>query len=60
MSCGPSVSRRAQKDIPGIAISGYVTEEDVRQSLQAGFSLHLAKPIAFATLEKAIRQVTAA
>jgi CheY-like chemotaxis protein/anti-sigma regulatory factor (Ser/Thr protein kinase) len=51
---------RARRDIPGIAISGYATEEDVRQSLQAGFTIHLAKPITFATLESAIREVTAA
>ena len=51
---------RARRDIPGIAISGYATEDDVRQSLQAGFSIHLAKPITFATLEKAICQITAA
>jgi PAS domain S-box-containing protein len=51
---------RARRDIPGIAISGYATEEDVRQSLQAGFTIHLAKPITFATLESAILQVTAA
>jgi CheY-like chemotaxis protein len=51
---------RARRDIPGIAISGYATDEDVRQSLQAGFAIHLAKPITFATLESAIRQVTAA
>jgi CheY-like chemotaxis protein len=43
---------RVQRDIPGIAISGYATEEDVWQSLQAGLSSHLAKPITFATLEK--------
>jgi PAS domain S-box-containing protein len=51
---------RARSKIPGIAISGYATEEDVRQSLQAGFSIHLAKPITLETLEKAIRHVTAA
>jgi PAS domain S-box-containing protein len=51
---------RASSDIPGIAISGYATKEDVRESLQAGFSIHLAKPITYAALESAIRQVTAA
>jgi len=43
---------------PGIALSGYATEEDVQQSLDAGFAVHLAKPVTFATLESAIHQVT--
>ena len=41
-------------------MSGYATEEDVRQSLEAGFAVHLAKPITFGMLEWAIHQVTAA
>ena len=35
---------RSLGDTPGIALSGYATEEDVRQSLEAGFAVHLAKP----------------
>ncbi len=31
--------------IPVIALSGYATEKDKRRSLEAGFDLHLAKPI---------------
>src|SRR5207248_10540852 len=51
---------RSLGDTPGIALSGYAAEEDVRQSLEAGFSVHLAKPITFASLESAIHQVKAA
>jgi PAS domain S-box-containing protein len=51
---------RSRGDTPGIALSGYATEEDVRQSLAAGFAVHLAKPITFEMLGSAIRQVTAA
>jgi CheY-like chemotaxis protein len=31
-------------ELPAIAISGSVYEEDVARSLQAGFAAHLAKP----------------
>ena len=32
-------------DLPGIALSGYGQDEDVRKSMLAGFSDHLVKPI---------------
>jgi PAS domain S-box-containing protein len=51
---------RSRGDTPGIAVSGYATEDDVRQSVEAGFAVHLAKPITAEMLESAIRQVTAA
>jgi PAS domain S-box-containing protein len=51
---------RALSALPGIALSGYATKDDIRQSLDAGFSLHLAKPVTFATLETAIEEVAAA
>jgi CheY-like chemotaxis protein len=41
----------------GIAVSGYGAEADVQQSLQAGFSEHLVKPVQFDTLKEAIRRV---
>jgi CheY-like chemotaxis protein len=50
---------RALRELPGIALSGYATKDDIRQSLDAGFSLHLAKPVAFNTLETAIEEVAA-
>jgi len=43
----------------GLAISGYGMEEDVRRSLEAGFSEHLTKPVNLARLEQAIRRVAA-
>ena len=51
---------RSRGDTPGIALSGYATEDDVEQSREAGFAVHLAKPVTFKTLESAIQQVTAA
>ncbi len=41
----------------GIALSGYGSDEDVRQSLAAGFAEHLTKPVDLLTLEEAIRRV---
>ncbi len=51
---------RSRGDTPGIAMSGYATEDDVQQSREAGFAVHLAKPVTFESLESAIQQVTAA
>jgi CheY-like chemotaxis protein len=44
--------------LPAIAISGSVYDEDVARSLQAGFVAHLAKPFDEESLLKAVRQVT--
>ncbi len=46
--------------VAAIALSGYGNEEDHLKSREAGFSVHLTKPIDFSTLEAAIRDVTAA
>jgi len=50
---------RSHSDTPGIAVSGYATQDDVRQSLEAGFAIHLAKPVTLATLESVIHDFTA-
>ncbi len=44
-------------EIPGIAFSGYGTEEDVRQSHDAGFAEHLVKPLVMDHLRAAIQRV---
>ena len=43
----------------GIAVSGYGSEQDVQESLEAGFSAHLVKPVEFDTLCSAIRKIIA-
>lgn len=43
--------------IPGIAFSGYGTEQDVRASKEAGFAVHLTKPVDFSELLKAIAKL---
>ena len=40
----------------GIAVSGFGTDEDVQQCMDAGFTRHLTKPIDVAKLEMAIYQ----
>jgi CheY-like chemotaxis protein len=50
---------RTRGSTPGIALTGYGMEDDVRQSEAAGFAAHLTKPVCYATLEARIQQVAA-
>ncbi len=45
---------RERHPLKGIAMSGYGMEEDVRRSLEAGFSEHLVKPVDISSLERVI------
>jgi signal transduction histidine kinase len=47
----------AERGVPGIAMSGFGSEEDIRQSRESGFVAHLIKPVQFRQLEEAIRSV---
>jgi CheY-like chemotaxis protein len=49
----------APKAVRGIAMSGYGSEDDIQQSLAAGYDEHLTKPVDIHRLEEAIRRVTA-
>ena len=40
--------------LPGIALSGYGTEEDVKRSLTSGFFAHLTKPVDIHTLRRTV------
>jgi PAS domain S-box-containing protein len=46
------------KPLPGIALTGFGMDGDVRRTREAGFGLHLTKPIDALQLEAAIRQLT--
>jgi signal transduction histidine kinase/CheY-like chemotaxis protein len=48
---------RVNKRLPGIALSGFGSEEDVNQAREAGFAEHLTKPINFERLEKTIQSL---
>jgi CheY-like chemotaxis protein len=41
----------------GVAMSGYGMDDDVRKSLEAGFSAHLVKPVDIAALEQTIHRL---
>jgi len=45
---------RNSKGLPGIALSGFGSEHDVKKARAAGFSKHLTKPINFERLDEAI------
>lgn len=42
--------------LPGIALSGYGMEDDMRRSKEAGFRRHLIKPVNPSALEAAVRE----
>ena len=48
---------RAEKNLRGIALSGFGMENDVSRARAAGFSEHLTKPINFEQLEEAIQSL---
>jgi signal transduction histidine kinase/ActR/RegA family two-component response regulator len=49
-------SIRSSRLVPGIAMSGFGTVDDVERSHAAGFALHLTKPVDFGRLEAAIQE----
>ena len=40
-----------------VALTGYGREEDRRRALEAGFDLHLTKPVSIATLERVVSEL---
>ncbi len=50
---------RTSRAVPGIALSGFGSSEDIELSRSAGFAEHLTKPVIFSRLEEAIQQVAA-
>jgi signal transduction histidine kinase len=49
---------RAQKQIFGIALSGYGMEEDICRSRDVGFSHHLVKPVDLNMLDSLLQQIS--
>ena len=47
----------APRGVPGIALSGYGSEDDIRNSHEAGFAMHLVKPVLANVLHDAICRV---
>ena len=48
---------RRDHGTPGIALSGYGMEEDIRRSHESGFFDHLTKPVDMAAMDRAISHV---
>jgi len=42
--------------IPGIALSGYGMNDDIRDSMDAGFSRHITQPVDWQELKSAIQK----
>jgi CheY-like chemotaxis protein len=51
------IKARADRQVHGIALSGFGQADDVRRSREAGFELHLTKPINFQALRDVIRNI---
>ena len=49
--------RARGQNLPGIALSGYGQDEDVRKSKEAGFSDHLTKPVDFQRMAVVVGQI---
>ena len=54
---GLDLMRELRGRVPGIAISGFGAPDDVLLSLDAGFALHLTKPLEARRLDEAIARV---
>jgi PAS domain S-box-containing protein len=51
---------KARLGAPGIALSGYGTEQDIALSRDAGFAAHLTKPVRIGDLDRALQLLAAA
>ena len=49
---------RARQKVRGIALSGFGQDMDLARSREAGFEMHLIKPVNFQTLHEVIQKVT--
>ncbi|HEV8378956.1 MAG TPA: ATP-binding protein [Tepidisphaeraceae bacterium] len=50
--------RACHPEMPAIAMTGFGMEQDIRNSEEAGFTMHLTKPVDVNSLEAAIRELT--
>jgi signal transduction histidine kinase/ActR/RegA family two-component response regulator len=57
MKAAIEIATAKNRAIKGIAISGYGRDEDVRMSREAGFSLHLTKPVDLDELQATIEKI---
>jgi CheY-like chemotaxis protein len=48
---------RERSNVPAIALTGFGMEDDIMRSREAGFTMHLTKPVNFQRLELIVQQV---
>jgi len=48
---------RDRYNVPGIALTGFDREDDVRRSHEVGFDAHLTKPVDLESLHAAVQQL---
>jgi PAS domain S-box-containing protein len=51
-------AKKLQPAVDGIAVSGFGMEEDVRRSKEAGFALHLTKPVDIGLIEEYLEKMS--
>ncbi len=56
--CDLMIEMRKRGSIQGIALTGFGMEQDVARSQEAGFLVHLTKPVKIQALEKALNAAT--
>jgi signal transduction histidine kinase/ActR/RegA family two-component response regulator len=49
--------KKIQPGVPGIALSGYGMEGDLRKTKEAGFTVHLTKPVSLEQLDTALHRI---
>jgi CheY-like chemotaxis protein len=54
---GLELMRELTGKVVGIAMSGFSSDEDVRNSLDAGFAFHLSKPLTFRDINASISKI---
>jgi DNA-binding response OmpR family regulator len=47
----------SRRSVPAIALTGYGSEEDRKMCLEAGFEMHIVKPVQTRQLSEAIRSM---
>jgi two-component system CheB/CheR fusion protein len=53
----PALRKRAGRRVPAVAISGFGLDYDVRRALDAGYDVHLTKPVRLGALREAVERL---
>ncbi len=53
----PALRQRAGRRVPAVAISGFGLDDDIRRALEAGFDVHMTKPIRLGDLREVVERL---